>query len=63
MNKKKNIGGEMKGVMRRVVKSDKALAFTLNELERRILSKEVTGFYLYFNRIILISKRRIGGGV
>lgn len=44
----------MKGVMRRVVKSDKALAFTLNELERRILSKEVTGFYLYFNRIILI---------
>lgn len=54
MNKKKNIGGEMKGVMRRVVKSDKALAFTLNELERRILSKEVTGFYLYFNRIILI---------
>lgn len=63
MNKKKNIGGEMNGVMRRVVKSDKALAFTLNELERRILSKEVTGFYLYFNRIILISKLRIGGGV
>lgn len=37
----------------------KALAFTLNELERRILSKKVTGFYLYFCRITLISRLRI----
>lgn len=37
----------------------RALAFTPNELERRILSKKVTGFYLYFCRIIPISRLRI----
>ena len=52
--------------MRSVVKSHESSldmvrtsAFTWNELERRILSKGVTGFYLHFNRIILISRLKI----
>lgn len=40
----------------------RTLAFTLNELERKILSKELTRVYLYFNRFILISNLRIDWG-
>ena len=54
--------------MRILIKSGEALlgiirtlAFPLNESERRILNKEVTGFDLGFNRIMLISKLRIDG--
>ena len=55
--------------MRILIKSGEALlgiirtlAFPLNESERRILNKEVTGFDLGFNRIMLISKLRIEWG-
>lgn len=43
----------------------RTLANALNGLERRILSKEVIGFYLCVSRIILISKLRKdwGGGI
>ena len=51
--------------MRGVVKSGeallhvvRALAFTSNELERRIWSEGVTGFYSHFHKLILISKLR-----
>ena len=61
MNKEKNIRGKRRRVIGRVVKSGKTLldiarplAYTLNEL-----GTKVTGFYLYFKKIILISKLRL----